>query len=60
MVHHSILPETIHQQQIDHYTNPYISSSSTQKDIYPWMNEKKYGSNKNKNNTTSNSAGKIY
>jgi hypothetical protein len=44
--HNSISWQSTHQQQVDYYMNMPINQTSIDKEIYPWMNEKKYGNNK--------------
>jgi hypothetical protein len=64
---YSVSWETTHQQQqqhVDYYMNqtpvPTVPSnefnSTTVKEIYPWMSEKKHGNNKTKNS----SPGKLF
>jgi len=51
--HNSISWQSTHQQQVDYYMNMPINqttsipiSSLNDKEIYPWMNEKKHQNNK--------------
>jgi hypothetical protein len=46
--------DATYEQQIDYYMNIPTNQtvpSAIPTDIYPWMNEKKHGNNKNKNSS---------